>query len=506
METSKHGAPTPQRILISHRPPDAQVSQIYRIPGDPAVSGLERLTYFDVNAGRSIPQFQSIAGEDWRGTWRAGGAIMAMDSDGNEMFQLWSVNVLHSRKYLGAESLFLRRYWEDSLADQVIPKIDGELDNRPGVGRFERLTNDEFKYGNIIVSESDKYLFVVPLHFRGLISFRRILAFSSTKENKKDTLIYITKLIGSNTDAKADSTPFNLPSKLITPIIGEGTSRWVVEDISVDDRYILVTKEYGSSHRPLYIINISGEEPTAPERIKFPQSTEKDDQTVTTLPKFSKNSNPYLIYLITNAYGDFKSVITYDVQTRSVTHITTPEPDLHALRPIPWETMSLSVTKEHLFFRANVDGWTNLFVMPLLGSHKNKVIEVKPDWEGGQITYVHNALNGSPHELVLKLLSHRSRGWMARLDIAEALRNVKPNHLDASPFISVSLQKYEQASCKDSTFRTLPATLIRYKSFDGTEIPAMYYHPNERKSFVPLVISIHGGPEVVISLHISPWR
>lgn len=104
METSKHGAPTPQRILISHRPPDAQVSQIYRIPGDPAVSGLERLTYFDVNAGRSIPQFQSIAGEDWRGTWRAGGAIMAMDSDGNEMFQLWSVNVLHSRKYLGAES------------------------------------------------------------------------------------------------------------------------------------------------------------------------------------------------------------------------------------------------------------------------------------------------------------------------------------------------------------------------------------------------------------------
>ena len=36
------------------------------------------------------------------------------------------------------------------------PAIDGELDNHPGVGRFERLTNDEFKYGNIIVSESNR--------------------------------------------------------------------------------------------------------------------------------------------------------------------------------------------------------------------------------------------------------------------------------------------------------------------------------------------------------------
>ena len=275
----------------------------------------------------------------------------------------------------------------------------------------------------------------------------------------------------------------------------------------MDDRYTLVTRQYGSSHRPLYIIDISGEEQTAPEPINLPQSTEKDDQTVTRSPEFSKDpSKPYLIYLITNAYGDFKSVVTYDVETRSVMHITTPELNLHALRPIPWETMGLTVTKEHLLFRANVDGWSSLFVMPLFGPHKDKVIEVKPDWEGGQITYAHNALNGNPHELVLKLLSHRSQGWMARLDIAEALQNVKQDHLDASLFTSASLEKYEQASCKDPTFRTLPATLMRYKSFDGLEIPAMYYHPNERKSSVPLVISIHGGPEVVTFLHNSLQR
>lgn len=269
----------------------------------------------------------------------------------------------------------------------------------------------------------------------------------------------------------------------------------------MDDRYILITRQYGSAHRPLYIIDISREEPTAPELINYPESTEKDDQSVTMWPAFSKDSSqPYLVYLITNAYSDFKSVVTYDVQTGSVTHVTTPEPNLRALRSIPWETMDLKVTKEHLFFRANVEGWSNLFVMPLLGPHKDMVIEVKPDWEGGQITYANNALNGKPHELVLKLLSHRSQGWMARLDIAEALQNVKSDDHHGSLFISVSLEKYEQASCKDSPFRTLPATLMRYKSFDGMEIPAMYYHPNERKTSVPLVISIHGGPEVIIFL------
>jgi len=50
-----------------------------------------------------------------------------------------------------------RRYWEDSLSDKIIPKVDEELENSPGPGRFERLTNDGFKYTNLVVSESNKY-------------------------------------------------------------------------------------------------------------------------------------------------------------------------------------------------------------------------------------------------------------------------------------------------------------------------------------------------------------
>ena len=49
-----------------------------------------------------------------------------------------------------------RRYWEDELCEQVLPKIDGELDNTPGKGRIERLTHDDYRYNNITISPSNK--------------------------------------------------------------------------------------------------------------------------------------------------------------------------------------------------------------------------------------------------------------------------------------------------------------------------------------------------------------
>lgn len=84
----------PGGIFLSHRPEDAQVSQvsqIYRISADPEKTELERLTHFDIGSGRIISTFRSIVGEDWRGVYRPGGAIMSMDFNGNEHFQLWCV-------------------------------------------------------------------------------------------------------------------------------------------------------------------------------------------------------------------------------------------------------------------------------------------------------------------------------------------------------------------------------------------------------------------------------
>ncbi|KAJ7118865.1 Alpha/Beta hydrolase protein [Mycena epipterygia] len=441
--------------IISHRPEDSQVQEYYRMSTDPQVPNLERLTYFDLGSGRTISSFRPIVGEDWRGVWRGGGAILAMDLDGNEFSQLW-------------------RYWEDALCTTVIPSIGSELKNGPG-GRIERLTHDSFKYTNVVVSHSDK-----------------IMAFISNKENGTDLLVYVTDLINSQTGAAADSKPFTLPSRLVTPPAEKSNSRWVISDISLDDQYLLLTKVVSSAYSPCYIARVSGGQP---ELIVLPNATEKETETAYLAPTFSKDpANPHLVYMISNAYGDFLSVLSYDTVNRTVQHITTPEPDLHSLRPINWPCANLQVNSECIYFRANVDGYTNLFMCPLSGPLKDTVVEIKPEWEGGQFGYHTNARNGRPYELVLVLVSHLAQSSLARLDLKGRLDDIKRDE-NGGAYISVPLSRYTQAAPIPADYRTIPAKPLRFKSFDGLEIPCMYYHPSDGESAVPLVISIHGGPE-----------
>ncbi|KAF9224794.1 alpha beta-hydrolase [Gyrodon lividus] len=449
----------PGGILLSHRPEDAQVSQVYRISADPANTELERLTHFDIATGRSISSFTPILGEDWRGVYRPGGAIMTMDLDGNEHFQLW-------------------RDWEDPLCEQVLPKIEGELDNAPGKGRIERLTHDDYRYTSVIISPSNK-----------------LMAFVSNKENDTDTLAYLTSLIGSNTGAAWNSTPFALPSRLVTPLVRDGkTERWAVESISLDDKYLLLTRVYGNSYRPLFAVDISGPEPGKVERIILPGATQSEELTKVTIAYFSFDpAKPYLAYLITNAYGDFDSVVSYDIHQRTTTHITTPnlEPSVHVLWPISWEVRGLKVTDTYVYFIANVEGWSALYVMPITGPHENTVIEVQLEWEGGWIAFTHNGRNGRHHELALSLASYRSRGFVRKavLDL-QTLKHAAGGKV----YVDIGMTPYVQAAVPEVKKIVAPK-LIKFKSFDGLEVPAMYYHPNEGQNKTPVVIGIHGGPE-----------
>ncbi|KAG8216031.1 alpha beta-hydrolase [Butyriboletus roseoflavus] len=448
----------PGGIFLSHRPEDAQVSQVYEISTDPANTELERLTYFNIGSGRIISTFRPISGEDWRGVYRPGGAIMAMDFNGNEHFQLW-------------------RYWEDALCEQVLPKIDGELDNAPGKGRIERLTHDDYRYNDIVISPSNK-----------------LVAFVSNKENNTDTFAYLARLIGSNTGATSDSTPFSLPSKLITPPLRDGkTEKWVTRSISIDDKYLLLTRVYGNAYQSMFLVDISGPEPGKVERINLPGATEREE-AMTANGSFSLNpSSPYVAYVITNAYGDFDAVVSYDIEQRAVTHITTPNLDasVPVLKPIAWEVDHLGVTDAYIYFTANVEGWSTLYAVPLSGPNKNTVVEVKLGWEGGWIACSHNGRNGYPYEIALRLASYRSRGFVRRATLD--LQTLK-HTTDGNAYVDVEMTPYVQAVAPEVAKAVAPR-LVRFRSFDGLEVPALYYHPNEGKSRVPVVIGIHGGPE-----------
>jgi len=343
----------------------------------------------------------------------------------------------------------------------------------------------------------------------------RLLVFASTKENGKDTLIYFTRLINSETGAKADSNSLLLPSRLIAPKIGTGTSLWTPESISVDDKHVALTMYHGHSYRPLYIVDITDTDIKTPELITLPGVTEKAEETSYSSPRFSRDSaQAHVLYLITNAFGDFASVVAYDSLARTILHITTPEPplDLHPLRPIPWETTGLLVTPTALFFRANVEGWKTMYAMPLFSgtnasastsardgsvARTGKVLEVRMrNWEGSPVGYTANVRNGRPNELVVHFNSFRMNGFLAALDFSHVFEDgVEPERDEQGNFfVYVSPKAYRQAAPSPPLFKVHPPKLLKFKSFDGLEVPCMYYHPDKGKTAVPVVIQIHGGP------------
>ncbi|KAF8272722.1 alpha beta-hydrolase [Lactarius quietus] len=439
-------------IVVSHRPKDVQVSQLYRIFSDTSSTELERLTYFDIDSGRTIRSYVPLLGEDWRGAWRARGALMVMDLTGNENFQLW-------------------RYWEDTDSEATFPKIDGELDNSPGRGRFERVTNDDYTYHSVTTSHSN-----------------RLFVFASTKENGKDTLVYCAKLIDSNTGAVDNNTPFSLPSRLIaSKKADQRTTSWSPESISLDDKQVALILYNGYADSPLYIADISGEKPKEPQLITLPGATEKFGETSYRSPRFSRDpTQAHVLYVITNAFGDFASVVAYDTHARTVTHITTPEPGLRALRPIPWETGGLL-------------GWQTMYAVPFSGAHANKVLEVRcvQGWEGSPVGYATNVRNGRPNELVVHFNSFRMNGFLASIDFSHAFETEAAAKRDEQGhlFVLVAPKAYRQAAPSPPRFNVYAPKLLKFRSFDGLEVPCMYYHPNDGKTAVPVVINIHGGPE-----------
>lgn len=311
--------------------------------------------------------------------------------------------------------------------------------------------------------------------------------YASTKQNGVDTLIYVTRLVNSGSDGIAGG-------RLLTPITGkeDEPTWWSILSISTDDKFVALAQNKSASYSPLYLVNID-EEKSTPTYVNLPGATSLKEETSTSYATFSRNpEESNLLYLITNAYGDFDSVVTYDILSRSVTHITTPDSMFHSLHPIPWDTEQLDVTDTYIYFAANLDGWDAMFVYPLVGEYKGQVIELKFNQEICSLAFATNSKNKEPWKVVFSAANSRTTSSIHFFDVRDALTTLQ--FRDGKPIAEVNLTPYPQAQALIPEYRTIPPQLLRYKSFDNLEVPLMYYHPQERRKAVPLVIDIHGGP------------
>ena len=105
-----------------------------------------------------------------------------------------------------------------------------------------------------------------------------------------------------------------------------------MRSISVDDnlKYLLSSRAYGNIYQPrtLFVVDIFGPEPGKPDRIIHPGATEREEVTMTRMRASFSLVDPaspsrHVAYIVTNVYGDFNAVVSYDINQRTVTHITT---------------------------------------------------------------------------------------------------------------------------------------------------------------------------------------
>jgi dipeptidyl aminopeptidase/acylaminoacyl peptidase len=183
------------------------------------------------------------------------------------------------------------------------------------------------------------------------------------------------------------------------------------------------------------------------------------------------------LLLSTNVAGEWQSLARMDLATRKIQTATNAT----------WDTDASEMSADGRLFAyvLNRDGFSELYVRKLTdaGVGEGKDTPVVLPGKG-----VVGGLEFSPDG---RLLAFSFTG--ARYNSDVWLYDVKPRKLQLLQVTHAS-----RASIPQSSF--VEPQLIRYKTFDGREIPAWYYRPsniqiNGAAHPLPVIVSVHGGPE-----------
>ncbi|SFF92447.1 Dipeptidyl aminopeptidase/acylaminoacyl peptidase [Salegentibacter agarivorans] len=226
------------------------------------------------------------------------------------------------------------------------------------------------------------------------------------------------------------------------------------EDISHNGKLIALTKSITTSENKLYLYNLETEEMT--------ELSEESAQY--SASGFDKNDEHF--YYITNAGREFKSLIAYNLETNQSSNLFETN----------WDVMYsyLSENDKYRVTGINEDGKNSLIIE---NTKTGEEVDL-PDMENEDIV----AVNISDSEELMRLT----------IGTAKA-----PNNLYVYNFSSGELKKLTNTLNPEINPEDLvSAEVVRYESFDGLEIPAIYYKPHQatKDNKVPALVWVHGGP------------
>lgn len=244
--------------------------------------------------------------------------------------------------------------------------------------------------------------------------------------------------------------------------IDDYTSEMIYQDdsglsfsgISNDENYFALRKSLNTNDSDLFLYNV-----TTKETIKV-----NKNQSGNSSEAFSKDNSTF--YYTTDDGSEFAYLMSYDLETQEKKKILEKS----------WDISGASFTSQgtYMVVYVNDDGKN---VIDVLDTKTMTPIEL-PDFGGKSITSVrfnddeswmrmHVGGSGTPSDLYTYNLETKEQ---------HKLTNVLNDEINADDLVT--------------------AKVVRYKSFDNTIIPAIYYLPKQAsvENKVPAMVWVHGGP------------
>ncbi len=225
--------------------------------------------------------------------------------------------------------------------------------------------------------------------------------------------------------------------------------------ISKSEKYLTLTKEVTTDKNELYLYDRTS---------KTTKRLSNDNEATWRAAAFEKNDS--ILYYITNDGSEFSYLVKYNISTGQATKAYETN----------WDVVGMSLSeneKYHTIF-INEDGKNKV----LLYEHAaNKPVDF-PEIKDGDVQDV--LISPSEKNMRLSVGSSKS-----------------PRNIFVYNFESKELKQLTQTLNKEVDVNDMvSAEVIRFKSFDGKEIPAIYYKPltASKDNRVPALLWIHGGP------------
>ncbi len=276
-----------------------------------------------------------------------------------------------------------------------------------------------------------------------LVPARRsgMIAYVSTRRNGRDFDIYVQ----------------NGPDAASARLVKEVAGQWSVLDWSGDDARLLVMQSTSINEARLFVLDVADGamrevNPAPGKKIAYEAAL------------FAPGGGA--VFYASDEDREFVTLTRHDLATGAKT----------ILNPVEWNVEALAVSPDgaRLAYAINKEGVSEIYVADAAAPEKARAVRLPEAGVAGNLSF-----DPAGTRLAFSMSATVSASDVYTADAAtgEVLRwtTSELGGLDPAAFVAPEL--------------------VRYRTFDGREIPAWYYKPRTSKGRCPVIINIHGGPE-----------